>query len=66
MENEMEATNIPSRKKMSMYDWLVDHAESLTKSEFGRIMHDPASTDEEIAEALRDLEEAGGYEGLGD
>ena len=38
----------------------------LTKEEFGRIMHDPESTDEEIAEALRMKEEAGGYENLGD
>lgn len=38
----------------------------LTKEEFGRIMHDPDSTEEEIAEALKTLEEADGYENLSD
>ena len=38
----------------------------LTKEEFGRIMHDPSATDEEIAEALKALQDAGGYENLGD
>lgn len=38
----------------------------MTKQEFGRIMHDPTSTDEEIAEALKLLHEADGYENLAD
>ena len=38
----------------------------LTKDEFGRIMHDPNATEEEKAEALRMMQEAGGYENLGD
>lgn len=67
MENELEGGNIPPQGKgTSMFDWLVEHVDSVTKQEFGRIMHDPDATDEEIADALRDLEEAGGYEGLAD
>lgn len=38
----------------------------LTKNEFGKIMHDPSSSDEEIADALRKLEDVGGYENLED
>lgn len=43
-----------------------DSKRSITKEEFNRIMHDPDATEEEIAEALRMKEEAGGYENLGD
>ena len=39
---------------------------SMTKDRFGEIMHDPNATDEEKAEALRLMQEAGGYENLGD
>lgn len=39
---------------------------SLSKAEFGRIMHDPNATEEERQEALRMLQEADGYENLGD
>ena len=39
---------------------------TLTKDEFGRIMHDPNASDEEIQEALNLLNDAGGYENLGD
>ena len=50
---------------------LLDYVNSLeegvlTKEEFGRIMHDPNATEEEQAEALRELEAVGGYENLGD
>jgi len=53
---------------MSLLDILLESAsrKTLTKSEFGRIMHDPNSTEEDIAEALKCLEEADGYENLGD
>lgn len=40
--------------------------QTLKKEEFGKVMHDPNSTEEEIAEALKILNEAGGYENLGD
>ena len=53
---------------MSLLDLLNKAAAQsvLTKEEFGRIMHDPDSTEEEIAEALKTLEEADGYENLAD
>lgn len=56
------------RKSMSLLDMLNAEAarKSMTKDEFGRIMHDPNATEEEKAEALRMLEEADGYENLGD
>ena len=41
-------------------------ADTMTKEEFGRIMHDDDATEEEKQEALRMMEEAGGYENLGD
>ena len=52
----------------SLLDMLMKAAASkvLTKSEFGRIMHDPNATGEEIQEALQMLKEADGYENLGD
>ena len=53
---------------MSLLDVLNAGAarQCMTKDEFGRVMHDPDATEEEKAEALRMLEEAGGYENLGD
>lgn len=53
---------------LSLLDLLnqASSAKTLTKEEFGRIMHDPDATDEEKAEALRQLQEADGYENLGD
>lgn len=53
---------------MSLLDYLNANAAraSITKDEFGKIMHDPNATEEEKAEALRMMEEAGGYENLGD
>lgn len=55
-------------KGMSLLDMLnaASSRESMTKDEFGRVMHDPNATEEEKAEALRMMEEAGGYENLGD
>lgn len=53
---------------MSLLDMLTKAAASktITKQEFGRIMHDPNATEEEVQEALRMLREADGYENLGD
>ena len=53
---------------MSQLQWLNMMAakNSITKKEFGRIMHDPNSTEEEKKEALRKLEDACGYENLPD
>lgn len=53
---------------MSLLDMLTEAAakNTLTKTEFGRIMHDPDATDDDIQEALQMLEEADGYENLGD
>jgi hypothetical protein len=38
----------------------------ITKEDFGRIMHDPNSTQDEIDEALAFLEDCDGYENLPD
>lgn len=53
---------------LSLLDMLNQAAakKTITKEEFGRIMHDPDATDEEIAEALRLMQEADGYENLED
>lgn len=53
---------------MSLLDMLNMQAakRTLTKEEFGRVMHDPNATEEDRAEALRMLEEADGYENLAD
>ena len=53
---------------MSLLDMLNAAASQqvLTKQEFGRIMHDPEATQEEIAEALKMLQDADGYENLAD
>ena len=40
--------------------------QTLTKEEFGRIMHDPTSSEADIQEALKMLNEADGYENLAD
>ena len=55
-------------KGMSLLDMLTQAAakKTITKQEFGRIMHDPNATDDEIKEALKMLQEADGYENLGD
>jgi len=53
---------------ISLLDMLTRAAEKpdLTKAEFGRIMHDPDATEDEIKEALLMLREADGYENLAD
>ena len=55
-------------KGMSLLDCLQAAAakKTLSKSEFGRIMHDPDASEEEIQEALKMLHEADGYENLAD
>lgn len=53
---------------MSLLEMLTRAAarKTLSKAEFGRIMHDPNATEEELQEALNTMREAGGYENLGD
>lgn len=57
---------------MSLYDLVMkagtrkEVVSTLTKEEFGRVMHDPNATDEEIAEALQQLSNCGGYDNLGE
>lgn len=55
---------------MSLYDWLVNSCMKadgkLTKQEFGRVMHDPDASEDEIKNALDMLSEAGGYDNLPD
>ena len=55
-------------KGMSLLDMLTMAAarQTITKKEFGHIMHDPDATEEEKQEALRMMREADGYENLGD
>ena len=53
---------------LSLMDFLNREAarQTMTKEEFGRVMHDPNSTEEDINAALKCLEEADGYENLAD
>ena len=52
---------------MSLLDYIMNASKiNLTKSEFGRIMHDPNATQEEIDEALEALQDCDGYENLAD
>lgn len=52
---------------MNMLEFLMRAASSLpTKSEFGRLMHDDETTEEEKQRILRQIEEAGGYDNLED
>jgi len=55
-------------KGMSLLDMLTAAAaeQTITKAEFGRIMHDPDATEAEKNEALKMLQEADGYENLAD
>ena len=55
-------------KGISLLDMLNALASKniITKREFGVIMHDPDSTEEEKQEALRILQAADGYENLAD
>ena len=53
---------------ITLLDMLNNAASSqkLTKKRLGEIVADPNSTPEEVAEAIREMNEAGGYECLGD
>jgi len=54
---------------ISLLEYLERQARArgtLTRAEFGRIMHSAYATDEERARALQELEDAGGYENLPD
>lgn len=52
---------------MSLLDYIIGASKSnITKEEFGRIMHDPNSTQADIDRALEALEECDGYENLAD
>lgn len=57
---------------MSLYDLVMRNQapagsmDRITKQGFGRIMHDPEATDEQIEQALQMLQTAGGYENLED
>lgn len=55
---------------MSLLDLLIKASArskvTMTKAEFGIIMHDPNATEEEIQAALDCLEDAEGYENLAD
>jgi len=55
-------------KGMSLLDMLTAAAakSTMTKAEFGRVMHDPDATEADRAEALKMLQEADGYENLAD
>ena len=52
--------------KGSLYNWLmfVAKPDTISKKRFGEIMHDPEATEEQRQEAMRQYEEAGGYENL--
>lgn len=52
---------------MSLYDLLVNSTKKisgLTKQRFGKIMHDPNATEQEIQDALQQLSNVGGYDNL--
>jgi hypothetical protein len=53
---------------MSLLDMLTAAAarNTITKQEFGRIMHDPNASEADKEEALKMLNEADGYENLAD
>lgn len=55
-------------KGMSLLDMLTAAAArtTMTKEEFGRVMHDPTASEAEKQEALKMLQEADGYENLAD
>jgi hypothetical protein len=53
--------------QLSEDDFMVNNEKKkITKEDFGRIMHDPNSTQEEIDEALAFLQDCDGYENLPD
>ena len=52
---------------MNMLEFLMRAAADLpTKSEFGRMMHDDETSEEEKERILKSVEEAGGYNNLDD
>lgn len=53
---------------MSLLDYIMGIKDNsrITKQEFGRIMHDPNATQDEIDKALEALQECDGYENLAD
>lgn len=52
---------------MSLLDYVMGISKNkITKEEFGRIMHDPNATQDEIDNALKALEDCDGYENLAD
>ncbi len=55
-------------KGMSLLDMLTAAAarQTITKQEFGRIMHDPDASEADKQEALKMLKEADVYENLAD
>lgn len=55
-------------KGVSLMDMLMAAAaqKTITKKEFGEIMHDPNASEEDKREALKMLAEADGYENLAD
>lgn len=63
---EKEEARMP--EGMSLMDYIlgIKEGSKLTKEEFGRIMHDPNSTQEEIDRALQTLQDCDGYENLAD
>ena len=51
----------------SLWDILVAAGEgAVSKTEFGRVMHDPFATEEEKQAALDKMADAGGYDNLPD
>ena len=57
----------PKKKKRSLLELANDSLKNflITKKEFGRIMHDPTASAEQVADALAALESEG-YENLPD
>lgn len=52
---------------MNMLEFIMRAAAKVpTKSEFGRLMHDDETTEEEKQRILKSVEEAGGYDNLED
>ena len=62
-----EVKEIHMPQGMSLMDFLIGASNTkITKEEFGRIMHDPNATQEEIDMALEALKDCDGYENLAD
>lgn len=51
----------------SLWDYIENASRRRhSKKEWGKKLHDPNTTEEEKAELLKEMEEAGGYENLPD